>query len=201
MHLYAVTMCSSPNSPSTAGKRFDLVGTLVTRIFLHGNPSFASSGAADGGNRKKTAPQGRASISSDLESIQDRWGGAPECLNLAWGSCTDGFSAWRKSSSGGCSSHGSKEVEVRTGLRLDQHGSPASVHPLAGYGQLGPPLCGRTFCMLTWLVKNPHLGCVVLRGEFGVFSAYAPVFRPGCFDHAATSFRRTPSPRRASQMA
>src|ERR1700682_1297725 len=60
---------------------------------------------------------------------------ARECLNLPWGSCTVSSSAWRKSPSDGCSSHCSKEVEVRTGLRLDQHRSPASVHPLAGYGQ------------------------------------------------------------------
>ena len=131
MHLYGVTTCSNPASPSTAGKRFDLVGTLVTRIFLHCN-SVASTRAADGGNQKKTALQGRASISSNLENKQDWRSGAHECLNLTWGSCTVSASAWRKSPSDGCSSHGSKEVEVRTGLRLDQHRSPASVHPL-GY--------------------------------------------------------------------
>jgi TonB family protein len=47
--------CSHPDSPSTAGKRFDLVGTVVTRIFRHCNLSVASTCVADGGNRKKTA--------------------------------------------------------------------------------------------------------------------------------------------------
>src|ERR1700682_1669106 len=135
MHPYGVATCSNPDSPFTAGKRFDLVGTLVTRVFLYCNLSVASTRAADRGNRKKTALQGRSSISRNLESKQDWRSGAHECLNLPWGSCTVSSSAWRKSPSDGCSSHCSKEVEVRTGLRLDQHRSPASVHPLAGYGQ------------------------------------------------------------------
>jgi len=83
MNLYGVTTCSTSDNPPTAGKRFDLVGTLVTRIFLHCNLSPASTRAADGGNRKKTALQGRSSISSNLESTQDRRRGAPERLNLA----------------------------------------------------------------------------------------------------------------------
>src|ERR1700694_2960635 len=120
MHPYGVATCSSPSSPITAGKRFDLVGTLVTRVFLYCNLSVASTRAADRGNRKKTALQGRSSISSNLERPLDWRGGAPEGLNLAWGSCTVSFSAWRKSPSGECSSHCSKEVEVRAGLRLDQ---------------------------------------------------------------------------------
>ena len=131
MHLYGVTTCSNPDSSSTAGKRFDLVGTLGTRVFLQCNLSVASTRAADRGNRKKTALQGRTSISSNLESKQDRRGGAPENLNLAWGSCTVSFSTWRECPSGECSSHCSKELEVRTGFRLDHHGSPVSVHSLA----------------------------------------------------------------------
>jgi len=135
MHLYGVTTCSNPDSPSTAGKRFDLVGTLGTRVFLQCNLSVASTRAADRGNRKKTALQGRTSISSNLERPLDRRGGAPEGFNLTWGSCAVSSSAWRKSPAGECSGHRSKEVEVRTGLRLDRHRSPASVHPLAGYWQ------------------------------------------------------------------
>jgi len=137
MKLYGVSASSIPDNPSTAGKWFDLVGTLVIRIFLHCNLSIGSSRAEDGGNRKKTALQGRSSISSDLESIEDRRGGAPECLHLACRSCTEGFSAWRKFSSGGCSSHCGKEVEVRTGVRLDKHGSPTSVHSLGSCGKPG----------------------------------------------------------------
>src|SRR5216683_2007515 len=95
MNLHGVSPCSTPDNPPTAGSRFDLVGTLVTRIFLHCNLSLASTRAADGGNRKKTALQGRSSISGNLESPPDRWGGAPEYLNLAWGSCTVSFYAWR----------------------------------------------------------------------------------------------------------
>ena len=131
MNLYGVTTSPTPDNPSTADKRLDFVGTLVTRIFLHCDLSVASTRAADGGNGKKTALQGRSSISSNLESKQDRRGGAPENLNLAWGSCTVSFSTWRECPSGECSSHCSKELEVRTGFRLDHHGSPVSVHSLA----------------------------------------------------------------------
>ena len=131
MNLYGVTTSPTPDNPSTAGKWLDLVGTLVTRIFLHCDLSVASTRATDGGKGEKTALQSRSSISSSLESKQDRRGGAPESLNLAWGSCAVSFSTWRECPSGECSSHCSKELEVRTGFRLDHHGSPVSVHSLA----------------------------------------------------------------------
>ena len=152
MNLYGVT--TSP-PPSTAGKRLDLVGTLVTRIFLHCDLSFASTRAADGGNGKKTALQGRSSISSNLESKQDRRGGAPENLNLAWGSCTVSFSTWRECPSGECSSHCSKELEVRTGFRLDHHGSPVSVHSLSDCGKPGRTVAQSTRRLILYNFSRP----------------------------------------------